>query len=150
MMNPSSDTPPDGDFAAYVDRLTGGQSGTQPREELFASRVAAPADTLGEPGAPLDADAQALSFRTIAQAASGIPFHKHGLWLVAIWFATQVLERVLPDGSYLFWVALLIYLAWLMFRMNRNTSGALARRVVELARQAEAARKSHSFRRPHL
>jgi hypothetical protein len=150
MMTPSSDTPPDGDFAAYVDRLTGGQTGTQPREELFPSRAATPADAPLEPGAPLDADAQALSFRMIAQAAGGIPFHKHSLWLAAIWFAAQALEQVLPEGGYLFWAALLIYLAWLMFRMNRNTSGALARRVVELARQAEAARKSHSFRRPHL
>ena len=109
-----------------------------------------PADAPLEPGAPLDADAQALSFRMIAQAAGGISFHKHSLWLAAIWFAAKALEQVLPEGGYLFWAALLIYLAWLMFRMNRNTSGALARRVVELARQAEAARKSHSFRRPHL
>ena len=60
-MNLSSDTPPDGDFVAYVNRLTGGQSGTEPREELFPSKADEPA------GPPLEAGAETLSIQMIVK-----------------------------------------------------------------------------------
>jgi hypothetical protein len=146
-MNPSSDTPPDGDFVAYVNRLTGGKSGTEPREELFPSRTDAP------DGPPLEDGAETLSIQTITQVLRELSFHKHLLGLLAAWLVAQGVEWLVPEADFLgllFTLVLLADLGWVVYKVNLSTSGALAKRVVELARQAEAARIARISRKPHL
>jgi hypothetical protein len=136
-MNHPSDTPPDGDFASYVERLTNANAAAGAREDLFkpqekpARHAAPPAGTATPPANPLPA------------AAGGAAFLTHVKWVVVLWIATQALSAVLPGAGFLFLPALLAYGAWAIFQANRQSSGALLQRLRELARQAaEEAQKN--------
>jgi hypothetical protein len=54
----------------------------------------------------------------------------------------------MPGAGFLFLPALLVYGAWVFFKINRNSSGALVQRLRELARQAaEEAQKNQQPRK---
>lgn len=145
MIHPS-DTPPDGDFASYVERLTGANAAASVREDLL------------RPQSPKSAAAQSSSSRF--SASSGTPSVKLGVaplagmsllthikWVVGLWIVTQALASYVPGTGFLFFPALLAYAAWVIFKVNRNSSGALVRRLRELAQQAaEEAKKNQQTR----
>ncbi|MDB5868917.1 MAG: hypothetical protein JWP96_1249 [Polaromonas sp.] len=145
----ASDTPPNGDFAAYVERLTRVKSVPAAREDLFMPKGGAPADT---------------SFG----ASSGLPSAQAGLapftpgsfltpikWAVALWLAAQLLARYVPGAGFLFIPALALYAAWVAFNTRRNAPGAflnplkdLARRAAEEARKAKTAQAAKQKNKP--
>lgn len=140
-MNLPSNTPPDGDFVSYVERLTKANAPAshedQPRpQEKISFRTPSPAS----PATP------AAKPATIA--GSGAAFIAHIKWVVILWIATQVLSEVVPGAGFLFLPALLVYGAWAIFQANRHSSGALVQRLRELARQmAEEAQKNQPPRK---
>ncbi|MEO8390421.1 hypothetical protein [Polaromonas sp.] len=82
-----------------------------------------------------------------AAPVTGISLLTHIKWVVGLWIATQALAGLVPGAGFLFLPALLAYAAWVIFKVNRNSSGALVRRLRELARQAaEEAKKNQHFR----
>ena len=138
-MNLPSNTPPDGDFASYVERLTHANASAGAREDLLKPQEktslrtpsAAAASTAAPPSKPASA------------VATGAAFLTHVKWVVVLWIATQALSAVLPGAGFLFLPALLAYGAWAIFQANRQSSGALVQRLRELARQAaEEAQKN--------
>ncbi|EJL88088.1 hypothetical protein PMI15_00880 [Polaromonas sp. CF318] len=146
-MNLPSNTPPDGDFVAYVERLTRANAHApaearedrlKPREKT-APRPPSPAGIATPPAKPEPV------------AVTGAAFVTHVKWVLILWIATQVLSEVVPGAAFLFLPVLLVYGAWAIFQANRRSSGALLQRLRELAQQAakeaEGAQKNQPFRR---
>jgi hypothetical protein len=146
-MNHPSDTPPDGDFASYVERLTGANAAAGAREDLLKPRAGVSAG----PSDPADSRFSASSGMPSVKAAlaplAGVSFITHVKWVVVLWIATQALSGVMPGAGFLFLPALLLYGAWVIFQLKRNSSGPLVRRLLEMARQAaEEAKKNQQPR----
>ena len=131
-MNLPSNTPPDGDFASYVERLTDANAAAGARENLFKPQEKT---SLRAPSAAAAGAAPPKAKLTPA-AVTGAAFLTHVKWVVVLWIATQALSAVLPGAGFLFLPALLAYGAWAIFQANRQSSGALVQRLRELARQA--------------
>jgi len=130
-VNLPSNTPPDGDFVAYVERLThaNAHASAEAREDRLKP---------GEKAAPRTSPTASIA-KPSAQSAKPAPvaaFATHVKWVVILWIATQVLSEVVPGTGFLFLPALLVYGAWAVWQANRRSSGALLQRLRELARQA--------------
>lgn len=131
-MNHPSDTPPDGDFVAYVERLTAGQAAPGARQDLFAPKKGAPA---ASPGQPL--------VKAGLERVTRIPFLRHVKWVVGLWIAAQLLARFVPGASFLFIPMLALYAAWAIFTDRRKPAGAFFKEPGERAKRiAGEARKA--------
>lgn len=148
MIHPS-DTPPDGDFASYVERLTGANAAAGAREDLLKHQAPKDASS-SSPSQPPSRFSAGSGTPSVKEAAplAGISILTHIKWVVGLWIATQALARLVPGAGFLFLPALLGYAAWVIFKVNRNSSGALVQRLRELAREAaEEAQKNQQSRK---
>lgn len=138
-----SDTPPDGDFAAYIERLMGANAQAGPRENLLQPQSDTAdtndiADTADVPTSTFTLSAGLPSVKTLPDVVESMAFLVHIKWLVVVWIAIRMLDRyVLPGVGFLFIVVLLAYAGWVIFSLNRNSSGALAKQAHELAHHAQ-------------
>ena len=129
MMQPSN-TPPDGDFVRYLDRLTAAQAVA--RSTAPAARV-----TAAMPGLPL--------MNTGQQPEAHIPFLHHVKWAVGLLVATQILARFVPGAGYSFISLLAFYVIWVIYRQKPQPPGAfLMGLAMRASRAAEEARKPSS------
>ena len=134
----ASNTPPDGDFVRYVERLTGSTAVPAVREDLFMLKEAGPGST------SFAASSGQPSIRAAQAPLHGMSFWTHVKWVVALWIATQALAKLVPASSQLFIPALMVYAVWVIFRVSRAAAisgGAsdvnpLVGRLSELARRA--------------
>jgi hypothetical protein len=149
----ASNTPPDGDFVRYVERLTGSTAAPSVREDLFTPKDAGPGST----------SFAASSGQPTARAALALPgmsFWTHVKWVVTLWIAMQALAKLVPAASHLFIPALMVYAVWVVFRVSRAAVSAgtpdvnplvapLVERLSELARRAaEKAKTAQQFKPP--
>ncbi len=136
-MMPPSNTPPNGDFAAYVERLEKARLATGPGEAVFQTR------TESRPNAGDQAKAGKTSHRVSSPPATPTSFLTHANWVFVAWIALQALAKVVPGAGYLFVPVLIGYAAWFFFRQKGDANGAVTSRFRALAKQAvEEARKS--------
>ena len=139
MMTPPSNTPPDGDFVAYVERLTGPKAGVNMREELFGAKSGTSVPT------PFAASSGVPSLKAELKPFNQIPFLKHVKWIFLLGIALQVLARFVPGTGFLFIPVLALYAAWVIFTLKRKPPGVFLKEIRELAtRAAEEAKKAQS------
>ena len=143
-MNLPSNTPPDGDFVRYVERLTnaGAHANAQAPAGLREDSRLKPQEktSLRAPSSP---GATTPSAKPASSVAAGAAFLTHVKWVVILWVATQALSAVVPGAGFLFLPALLIYGVWAIVQANRQSSGELFQRLREMAQQAaEEAQKN--------
>jgi hypothetical protein len=133
-MTQASNTPPDGDFVRYLEQLT-----------ARASVVAAapmPEPDLRQAGlgqaksAKVMLQSDSLAAGKVAAALAQTPFFTHVKWVIGLWVVSQLLARLLPGAGFLFVPALIAYTGWVLFRVNRETSGALVKKLREAAEAA--------------
>ena len=124
-MQPSN-TPPDGDFVRYLERLTAAQA--------VAREQPAAGAPMAVPGLP--------SGKAGQQPVAHIPFLRHVKWAVGLWIATQILARFVPGAGFLFIPLLAVYAAWVIYSLRARPPGAFIQKLGALARRAaEEARK---------
>lgn len=149
----ASNTPPDGDFVRYVERLTGSAAVPAVREDLFMPKDAGPGST------SFAASAGQPSAKAATASLSGLSFWTHVKWAVALWIATQALAKLIPAASHLFVPALMVYAVWVIFRVSRHAAisagkpdvnplvAPLVERLSELTRHAaEKAKTAQQFK----
>jgi len=132
-MQHPSDTPSNGDFVRYVERLTASNAAValgkhdnmlEPRKKTIL------------PDSPVAPRPAGVPAPVLTQPFRGFVFWSHVKWLVALWVATQLLTNFVPWAGFLFLPAVLAYAAWVIFKARRHSSGDLAHRVRELLAQA--------------
>jgi hypothetical protein len=146
MQHPSN-TPSDGDFVRYVERLTASNAAVAlgKRDNMLESRKKTMPPELAVVPRPAGVPAPVLT-----QPFRGFVFWSHVKWLVALWVATQLLTNFVPLAGFLFLPAVAAYAAWVIFKARRHSSGGLVHRVRELLAQAvHAAQKARKMQATH-
>ena len=130
-MHLPSDTPPDGDFVRYVEKLSAASAAA-----VLAKQPMAGAQThRGQ------VPAAARSVREPAQSATpaksaGPSLWTVGKWVLMIWVALQLFSVLLPRAGIFSVPLLLAFAAWAIYRFKKSPPALLSGRLRELAEQA--------------
>ena len=117
-----SNTPPNGDFVRYVERLSGAPVAAGSKEDL---RVPQP----NPAGMPLSTNAGLLTGEVSTKLVTGQSLVHHIKWLASAFVIIQVIGIFIPVVSFLFFPILLAYVVWAIFKAKRLNSKSLATKL---------------------
>jgi len=117
-MMPRSNTPPNGDFVRYVERLTADKLPTEAKAEMLASKQTV---MPGETGpATENFGAMKVGFEPFTQ----ISFLRHVRWVFGLWLAVQLLGWLVPGTGFVLVPLVVLYAAWAIFDHRQKALGA--------------------------
>jgi hypothetical protein len=131
-MDLPSDTPPDGDFVRYVEKLAAASEAAVFKKQAMTGAQARRGQT---PPVARPPRREATQSPTAAQPA-GPSLWTVGKWVLMAWVALQLLSVLFPRVGMFSVPLLLAFAAWAIYRFKKSSPGLLTGRLRELAEQA--------------
>jgi hypothetical protein len=127
-----SDTPPDGDFVRYVEKLAAASEAA-----VFAKQAVTETQARRSPVPAAARPARREAVQGTAPVRPvGPSLWSVGKWVLMAWVALQLLSVLLPRAGMFSMPLLLAFAGWAIYRFKKSSPALLTGRLRELAEQA--------------